>query len=65
MSKEFEFKFEKTLSVSSLNDESGDLAYWLSRSGEERLAGIEFFRRQFYDYGKAEQELHRIFEVIE
>ncbi len=65
MSEDFEFKFEKILSVSSHDTDSGDLEYWLSRSDEERFAGIEFLRRQFYDYGKAERELHRFFEVIE
>jgi hypothetical protein len=52
-------------SVGTFADEPDDRAYWLSQKPEDRLAGIEFLRRQFYDYGKAEQEFCRFFEVAE
>jgi hypothetical protein len=52
-------------SAGSFADEPDDLAYWLSRPPAERLAAIEFLRRQFYDHGKTEQEFRRFFEVAE
>lgn len=52
-------------SVGSFNDEPDDLAFWLSQTPGDRLAGIEFLSRQFYNYGKAEQEFYRFFEVAE
>jgi len=54
-----------SFSVGTFADEPDDLAYWLSQTPADRLAGIEFLRRQFYDYGKAEQEFYRFFEVAE
>ena len=53
------------ISVGSFSDEPDDLAYWLSQRPEDRLAGIEFLRQQFYSYGKARSELRRFFEVAE
>ena len=54
-----------TLSIGSFEDEPDDLGYWLSQSPEDRLAGIEFLRQQFFPYGEARQELRRFFEVTE
>jgi len=53
------------ISVGSFADEPDDLAYWLSQKPEDRLAGIEFLRQQFFSYGKARPELRRLFEVTE
>ncbi len=53
------------LSIGSFADEPDDLAYWLSRTPEDRLAGIEFLRHQFFSYGEAGPELRRLFEVTE
>ncbi len=52
-------------SVGSFSDKPDDLAFWLQQPPGDRLAGIEFLNRQFFDYGTAEQELHRFFEVVE
>jgi len=54
-----------TISIGSFADEPDDLAYWLSRTPEDRLAGIELLRQQFFSYGKARPELRRLFEVTE
>ncbi len=52
-------------SVGSLTDEPDDLAYWLSQKPEDRLAGIEFLRQQFFSYAEARQQLRRFFEAVE
>ena len=54
-----------TFSIGSYEDEPDDLAYWLGQSPEDRLAGIEFLRQQFFSYGEARQELRRFLEVVE
>jgi hypothetical protein len=54
-----------SFSVGSFADEPDDLAYWLGRSPEDRLAGIEFLRQQFFSYGEARQELRRFLEIAE
>jgi len=52
-------------SVGSLADEPDDLGYWLSQKPEDRLAGIEFLRRQFYGDGACNMQIQRYFEVVE
>ena len=53
------------ISIGSVTDDYDDLSYWLSKSPEERIEGVEFLRRQFYSYGEAEQEFRRFLEVTE
>jgi hypothetical protein len=55
----------KAISVGTFEDEPDDLAYWLSQSPEDRLAGIELLRQQFFPYGEARQELRRFLEIAE
>jgi hypothetical protein len=52
-------------SVGTLDDEPDDLAFWRAQPPENRLAGIEFLRQQFFAHGKARPELRRILEVAE
>ena len=56
---------KRIVEFGSLKDEPADVAYWLSRTPEDRLTGVEFLNRQFYSYEGAEQELRRFFEVAE
>jgi hypothetical protein len=44
-------------------DEGNDLAYWLTRTPEERLSALEFLRKQHYD--GPEPRLQRVLTVIE
>lgn len=53
------------VSVGTHDEAPDDRAYWLSRSAEERIAGVEFLGRQFYSYASAEPELRRFLEVVE
>ncbi len=42
-----------------------DIAYWHSRTPEERLEALESLRQTVYGYDPAVTRLQRIFEVIE
>ncbi|MBE7559925.1 hypothetical protein HS125_13665 [bacterium] len=51
------------LSVGSLKDQGNDLAYWLSRTPQERWATVELFRRLNYGFDPATSTLQRVLEV--
>ncbi len=56
---------KKVLKISSLSDEnliSDDLKYWLSKSSEERVAAVEFLRRQ---YRGSTERLQRVARIIQ
>lgn len=55
----------RTFEVGTFEDEPDDLSYWLSRPPAERLAGIEFLRRQCFDFEAAARELRRFIEIGE
>jgi hypothetical protein len=60
------FEFDRSaITIGSSADEPDDLKYWLAQAPADRIAGIEFLRRQFYPYGEARQELRRFFEIAE
>jgi hypothetical protein len=49
-----DFRLERTLRVTSFEEErrtNPSLAYWLSHPPAERLAAVEFLRRQFHGPG--------------
>jgi hypothetical protein len=52
------------LTVSSLQDESDERAYWLRRTPYERMRQIEILRRINYGH-RATTRLQRILEVAE
>ena len=52
-------------SIGSFDDEPDDISFWLNKSAEERIEAVEFLRRQFYPYGKAEQEFRRFLEITD
>lgn len=45
-----------------LQSDRVDLSYWLSRSAEERVAAVEYLRKQYY--GSTER-LQRVAKVIQ
>ena len=53
------------LSVASLSDESDEKAYWLGRSPQQRLEGLELLRRIFYGDAAATDRLQRLLEIAE
>ena len=55
---------EKVLTITSLDEDTSqqDLAYWLSRPSEERLAAVELLRARVFDLP---QPIERILEIVE
>ena len=51
--------------VDSLTDDSGEKAYWRSKTPLERLYALESMRRILYGYDPATTRLQRVFEVVE
>ncbi len=53
----------KTISKHRLNDRLAakhDLAYWLTKSPEERISAVELLRRQHYGSSKRLQRVARV-----
>jgi len=55
---------EKVLTITSLDEDTSqqDLAYWLSRPSEERLAAVELLRERVFDLP---QPIERVLEIRE
>ncbi len=56
---------KKVVRIKNINDKdmiSDDLKYWLSKSPEERVATVDYLRRQFH--GNTER-LQRVVRVIQ
>jgi hypothetical protein len=65
MKNEF-YKMDKTaFSVSTMEDESDEKAYWLSKTPEERISALEYMRQMLYGYDPATERLQRVLTVIE
>ena len=56
---------EKAFKKRKLSDsqEADDLAYWLGKTPEERIAAVEFLRRQYYGY-KDPPRLQRVARIV-
>jgi hypothetical protein len=51
--------------VDSLSDDSGERAYWRSRTPQERMEYLELLRQINYGYDPATARLQRVLEIIE
>lgn len=51
-------------SVVALHDNSDEKEFWQTKSGEERLAALEYLRQTAYGYDAATARLQRVFEVV-
>ena len=61
-----EYRMDKThFSVAELGDESDDIAYWHSRTPEERLQAMEYMRQVLYGYDPDTTRLQRVLEFAE
>jgi hypothetical protein len=60
-----DFKIDrKAFSIAALTEDSGEKAYWLARTPQERLVQVEILRR--INYGiKSSARLQRVFEITE
>ena len=52
-------------SVSSIDDESDEKKYWLSKTPVERLYAVELMRQMLYGYDPLTTRLQRFFETAE
>jgi len=52
-------------SVNSLDDESDEKLYWLSKTPVERLYSVEMMRQMLYGYDPVTARLQRFFETAE
>lgn len=55
-------KVVRKSSLQDLQSPKQDLAYWMSRPAEERVAAVDFLRRQYYGNSK---KLRRVVQVIQ
>lgn len=59
-------KMDKTaFSVSSIDDESDEKHYWLSKPPVERMHAVELMRQVLYGYNPVTARLQRVFETAE
>ncbi len=59
-------RMDKTaFAVSSLDDESDEMPYWLSKSPAERVYCVEIMRQMLYGYDPLTARLQRVFETAE
>ena len=52
-------------SEASLYDKTDEIAYWHSKTPEERMQALELLRQVIYGYDPATTRLQRVFEVAE
>jgi len=48
---------KKTITISSIHDESDEVAYWYSKTPQERMEAIEVMRQIIYGYDPATTRL--------
>ncbi len=59
-------RMDKTaFSVGSLDDESDEKQYWLSKTPTERIYAVEMLRQMLYGYDPLTARLQRFFETAE
>jgi hypothetical protein len=58
-------KLDKTaFSVTSLSEADDEVAYWLTKSPEERLGAMEQIRQVIYGNSPTTARLQRVFTVV-
>lgn len=59
-------RMDKTaFSIVTLSDESDEVTYWLTKTPQERLQGVELMRRVVYGYEPSSTRLQRVLEIAE
>lgn len=56
---------KSAIGVVALGDDSADVAYWLTKTPQERLAAMEYLRVMNYGYDPVADRLQRVFTVSE
>ena len=60
-----EFKLQRIVKLTTFDEERRSrpaLRYWRSRPLEERIAAVEFLRRQFHGPGARLRRVHRVLD---
>ena len=55
-------KVVRKSSLHSLNSAKDDLLYWLSRPAEERVATVDYLRKQYYGNTERLQKVARVIQ---
>ena len=55
---------EKVVKIVGLREQDSDLAYWMSKSPQERLAAIEILRQQYVRLKGIQPRLQRVCRII-
>ena len=60
-----EWVMKKTLVIKKSHEDSGDAAYWVTKSPQQRLAALEEIRKEYiqWKFG-AQSRLQRVYRVI-
>ena len=53
-------KIVRKVELKNLHSAKDDLAYWLGRSEEERIAAVDYLRREYYGSTERLQKVARI-----
>ena len=56
---------KKKITISSVTTESDEIAYWYSKTPQERMEAIEVMRQIIYGYDPATTRLQRVLENTE
>ncbi len=60
-----EYSMDKSaFSVVASHDNSDEKEFWQLKTGEERLAALEYLRQTTYGYDAATARLQRVIEVV-
>ena len=55
---------EKVVKIIGLHDDQSDLAYWLSKTPQERLAAIEILRQQYVQLKHIQPRFQRVCRIV-
>ncbi|GJM41029.1 MAG: hypothetical protein DHS20C20_13110 [Ardenticatenaceae bacterium] len=65
-SNELSAKIDKTaLSITSLEEDTDEIAYWQQKTPQERLAALELMRQIVYGYDPATCRLQRVLTITQ
>jgi hypothetical protein len=53
------------ITIASIHDETDEIAYWLSKTPQERFEAIEVMRQIIYGYDPTSTRLERVLEITE
>lgn len=56
---------KKAITISSLREESDEVAYWHSKTPQERMEAIEVMRQIIFGYDPATTRLQRVLEIVD